>query len=105
MGICGTAKPKEKVRKDVENNKNDESKPTLIALYETGNQEQKEYCNKIVDNFKTNKNVKFQIKSIQYVPFSIRFRVNGKTTEVQNEYDYSEKKMKETLQKIYDLLK
>ena len=96
MGVCGETK---------NNGKNDPSMPVLLAFFEVGNQEQKQYCIKLRDNFKSEKTIRFEIKSSQQVPFSIRFKVNGQITEVQNKFDNSEEKMNETLQKMYDLLK
>ena len=78
---------------------------TLICFYETGNETQKAYCIKLKDNWKHEKGIKFEIKSVPQVKFAIKFKVKEKLHEIQKEFDDSEETMKETLQKAYDLLK
>ena len=75
--------------------------PTLICFFEQGNEEQKAYCIKLKDK----KTIKFEVKSVPQVSFSIKFKVNGKVTEIQNTFDNSDDAMNSTLQKAYDLLK
>ena len=79
--------------------------PTLICFFEQGDEEQKQYCIKLKDNFKSEKTIKFEVKSVPQVHFSIKFKVNWKLNEIQSKYDNSEETMNETLQKAYDLLK
>ncbi len=79
--------------------------PTLICFYETGKNEQKEYCIKLKDNFKNEKTIKFEIKSVPQVNFSVKFKVNGRLHVIQTEYNNSETVMNESLEKIYNLLK
>ena len=79
--------------------------PTLICFIEQGNEEQKAYCIKLKDNFHHEKTIKFEVKSVPQVNFSIKFKVNGKVTEIQNTFDNSDDAMNSTLQKAYDLLK
>ena len=86
------------------NETKDTTAPTLLCFFEQSNEEQKEYCIKLRDNFKCEKTIKYEIKSMPQVPFSIGIRIKGNTTIVQNVFDNSEQKMNETLQKIYDLL-
>ena len=83
----------------------DSNVPTLLCFFETGNEAQKEYCIKLKDNFKSEKTIRFEIKSTPQVPFSVRFKVNGKTYEVQSVFDNSEQTMNETLQKMYNMLR
>ena len=47
MGCCGGKKDKY---------------PTLICFFETKNEEQKAYCIKLKDNFKSEKTIRFEIK-------------------------------------------
>ncbi len=79
--------------------------PTLICFYETGKNEQKEYCIKLKDNFKNEKTIKFEIKSVPQVNFSVKFKLNGKIHDIQTNFDDSEDTMNASLQKIYALLK
>ena len=79
--------------------------PILICIIEQGNKEQKDYCIKLKDNFHHEKTIKFEVKSVPQVNFSIKFKVNGKLHEIQKTYDNSEEAMQSTLQKAYELLK
>ncbi len=79
--------------------------PTLICSFEQSNEEQKAYCIKLKDNFLHEKSIKFEIKSVPQVNFSIKFKVNGKIHEIQNTFDNSEEALFSTLYKAYDLLK
>ena len=79
--------------------------PTLICFYEQGNNEQKDYCIKLKDNFKNEKTIKFEIKSVPQVNFSVKFKVNGRLHVIQTEYNNSETVMNKSLEKIYNLLK
>ena len=79
--------------------------PTLICFYETGKNEQKDYCIKLKDNIKNEKTIKFEIKSVPQVNFSVKFKLNGKLHDIQTNFDDSEDTMNESLQKIYALLK
>ena len=90
MGCCGGKKDKY---------------PTLICFFETKNEEQKAYCIKLKDNFKSEKTIRFEIKSLPNVPFKIQFKKDGITTDLQAEYSNEEDVLNETLQKAYDLLK
>ena len=90
MGCCGGKKDKY---------------PTLICFFETKNEEQKAYCIKLKDNFKSEKTIRFEIKSLPNVPFKIQFKKDGKITDLQTEYSNEDEVMKETLEKAYELLK
>ena len=90
MGCCGGKKDKY---------------PTLICFFEKKNEEQKAYCIKLKDNFKSEKTIRFEIKSLPNVPFKIQFKKDGKITNLQTEYSNEDEVMKETLEKAYELLK
>ena len=57
------------------------------------------------DNFKSEKTIRFEIKSLPNVPFKIQFKKDGKISDLQTEYSNEEEVMKETLQRAYDLLR
>ena len=79
--------------------------PTLICFYERGNEDHKNYCIKLKDNWKHEKGIKFEIKSVPQVKFSVKFKYNQKLTELQKDFNDSEETMNETLQKAYNLIK
>ena len=78
--------------------------PTLLCFYESGNEDQKAYCLKVKNSFFHRNTIKFAIKSIPGVPFSIKFKYEGKLTVIQSQYDNSEETMVDTLQKAYKIL-
>ena len=78
--------------------------PTLLCFFAPGDEEQKNYCLKIKDNFKHEKAIRFEIKSMSKIEFSIKFKINNKIYDIQNNYDNSEETMKQTLEKMYKLL-
>ncbi len=80
--------------------------PTLICFFETKNEEQKNYCIKLKDNFHHQKSIKFQITSNTGVQFSIQFRLkaNSQPEKIQEHFDNSEQAMNEALGKMYALL-
>ena len=86
------------------NQTKDSSSPTLLCFCELNNEEQKQYCIKLINNFKHEKTIKYEIKSVPQVPFSIGIRIKGNTSVVQNVFDGSDDAMNATLQKIYNLL-
>ena len=90
MGCCGGKKDKY---------------PTLICFFESKNEEQKEYCIKLKDNFKSEKIIRFEIKSLPNVPFKIQFKIKDKIHDLQTEYSNEDDVMNETLEKAYELLK
>jgi hypothetical protein len=90
MGCCGGKKDKY---------------PTLICFFETKNEEQKAYCIKLKDNFKSEKIIRFEIKSLPNVPFKIQFKIKDKIHDLQTEYSNEDDVMNETLEKAYELLK
>ena len=88
----------------------DESKdsnfPVLLCFFEVGNEEQKQYCLKLKDNFQHEKAIRFEIKSTPGVPFSIKFKLKGEQNprNIQDTYDNSEQAMRESLEKMYKML-
>ena len=89
MGICSS----------------DNDTPILMCTFEYGNEVQKAYCLKLKDNFINPKSIKFEIKSFENSPFSIKFKYKGTVHEVQKVPDLSEDSMNNTLNKIYEILK
>ena len=47
--------------------------PTLLCFFENGNEQQKDYCLKLKDQFRHEKPIRFEIKSTPGVNFSIKF--------------------------------
>ena len=78
--------------------------PTLLCFFESGNEDQKAYCLKVKNAFKHRRTIKFEIKSIPGVAFSIKFKCDGKLTVIQSQYDSSDEVMEDTLQKAYKIL-
>ena len=76
--------------------------PILLYDFEKGNDDQKDYCLKLKDNFQHKKTIKYQIKSAD--EFSVEFKLNGKIYNIQNIYDSKEAGMNKTLQEMYTLL-
>ena len=76
--------------------------PTLLCFFETGNEEQKQYCLKLKDNFQHEKPIRFEIKSSPGVSFSIQFRIKGETHKIQT--IYNEEELQNSLNKMYQLL-
>ena len=83
----------------------DESKnalPTLLCFFELQNEEQKNYCLKLKDNFRHENPIRFEIKSSPGVSFSIQFRIKGETHKIQT--IYNEEELENSLNKMYQLL-
>ena len=78
--------------------------PALLCFFETGNEEQKQYCLKLKDNFQHERAIRFEIKSSPGVNFSIKFKLKGKIHDIQNEFDSTEFTMNQTLEKMYKIL-
>ena len=78
--------------------------PALLCFFETGNEEQKQYCLKLKDNFQHERAIRFEIKSSPGVAFAIKFKLKGKIHDIQNEFDSSEFTMNQTLEKMYKIL-
>ena len=78
--------------------------PTLLCFFEEGNNEQKNYCIKIKDNYNGTKNIRYDIKTIPQIPFGIKLRTKGKLIDIQKVFDNSDEAMNQTLNKINELL-
>ena len=78
--------------------------PTLLCFFETGNEQQANYCLKLRDNFKHEKSINYQIKSGEKMDFKIQFRIKNENHDIQTNFDDSESTMNESLEKMYNLL-
>ena len=78
--------------------------PTLLCFYETENNEQKNYCLKLKENYRGSKNIRYEIKQIPQIPFGIKLRINEKVIDIQKVFNDSDEAMNQTLNKIYELL-
>ena len=78
--------------------------PELLCVFEPGNQEQKQYCIKLKDNFRYEEPIKFKIDSQSGSKFKISFKLKGKTYLIQDIFDDSDKALNESLEKMYSLL-
>ena len=78
---------------------------SLICNFENKNNEQKNYCIKLRNNIKFPIDIGYEIKSFKEDIFSIQFLLNGKIYLLQNEKNYSNEMMINTLNKLYNLLK
>jgi len=100
--------PLEKMKKLLKERTCEDNKyylPILLCFFECGNEEQKQYCIKLKDNFQHEKAIKFEIKSNPDTEFEISFRLlNGKTYLIQDIFDDSDEILNESLEKIYALL-
>ena len=76
--------------------------PVLLCFFEVENEQQKNYCIRLKDNFKHTKTIRFEIKSLTGVDFSVQFKINNKVHTIQT--DFNEDEMENTLNKIYDIL-
>jgi len=76
--------------------------PTLLCFFENGNEQQKDYCLKLKDQFRHEKPIRFEIKSTPGVNFSIKFRVNGKIHNIQSVFNEGE--LENSLNIMYRIL-
>ena len=78
----------------------------LLCFFEVGNEEQKNYCLKLKDSFQHEKPIRFEIKSTPGVPFSIKFKLKGESEprNIQDTFDNSEQAMRDSLDKMYQIL-
>ena len=80
------------------------SLPTMICFFETGNEEQKNYCLNLRDNFRHEKSIRYEIKSSPGKEFSIQLKYKGKMHNIQSIFNNGEVEMNNCLNKIYKIL-
>ncbi len=78
--------------------------PILLCFFETGNEQQKQYCIKLKDNFQHQKAIRFEIKSTPGVNFCIQLKYKDKLNKIQTVFNDGEDEMKESLNKMYKIL-
>ena len=79
--------------------------PQLLCFFETGNERQANYCIKLRDSFENEKTINYHIISEENMPFSIKFKIKNTTHDIQTTFDDSETALKQSLEKMYELLK
>ena len=104
LNCCDMNRNRKEEKKTELSSERGQNIPQLICFYESGNEEQKEYCNKLKKNYNYEKPIDWDIKSIPKVPFGIKIAYNSKIEDLQNEFDDSEDTMFETLRKAYQFL-
>ncbi len=78
--------------------------PTLMCFFETGNEEQKNYCLKVKDNFRHEKSIKFEIKSMPNTNFLIQIKIKETVYKIQEVFNDTDEALNESLNKMYHLL-
>ena len=78
--------------------------PLILLVFEDKNEEQKNYCIKLRDNFYHKNTVQYQIKSYINSTFSIKLQIKETIYDIQTTFSNSEEDLKRTLQKIYNKL-
>lgn len=76
--------------------------PTLLCEFVQGNEEQKNYCIDLKNNFKHQKTIGFEIKESDN--FIISFLIKGKKTVIQSVPTLTQEMRDKTLQEAYKLL-
>ena len=59
------------------NEAKEQNYPLMLCFFIPGNEDQKNYCLSLKDNFKHEKPIRFEIKSMPSVPFAIKFKIKG----------------------------
>ncbi len=77
---------------------------TIICFFETGKEEQKNYCLKLKDNFHHEKTVRYEIKSSPGKEFSVQLKYKGKIYNIQSIFNDGEVEMNNCLNKMYKIL-
>ena len=77
--------------------------PCLLCFFEFGNENQKNFCLKLKDNFKHEQSIRFEIKSAPEVKFSVQFKYKGKIYDILTTYNEGED-VNIALQKMYQML-
>ena len=78
--------------------------PVILFVFEDKNEDQKNYCIKLRDNFYHKQTVRYEIKSYINSTFSIKLKIKETIYDIQTTFSNSEEDMKRTLQKIYNKL-
>ena len=104
LNCCDMNRNRKEEKKTELSSERGQNIPQLICFYESGNEEQKNYCIKLKDNFKHEKTINYAIKSKENVPFGIKIAYYSQNLDLQKEFDDSEDTMYETLRKAYDFL-
>lgn len=81
---------------------NESKLPTLLCEFVQGNEEQKNYCIDLKNNFRHQKTIGFEIKESDN--FTISFLIRGKKTVIQSEPTLNSEMRDKTLQEAYKLL-
>ena len=73
----------------------DETKdlPALLCFFEVGNEDQKNYCLKLKDNYVHNRTIRYDIKSNESTSFSIKLKINDNIYDIQSSFNDSEEDM------------
>ena len=82
----------------------DKDFPVLICFFEPNNDQQKEYCLKLKDNFQHEKSIRYEIRSTADNKFAIQLKIKDKTHDIQTEFTDTEEEMKIALDKMYKIL-
>ena len=78
--------------------------PILLCSFEYGNEEQKNYCIKLRDNFNYEKTIKYIIESNKESSFAIKLQIKKKIYDIQTIFNDSNEEMEKTLQNLYNKL-
>ena len=82
----------------------DSDLPILICYFESGNEEQKNYCLTLRDSYQHEKPIKYEIRSC-LDSFSIKLKIKNMIYDIQTSYiNNSEGEIQKALQEIYDKL-
>ena len=82
----------------------DKDIPVLICFFEPNNDQQKNYCLNLKDNFQHEKTIKYEIRSTSDNKFSIQLKIKDKVYDIQTEFVGSEEDMNNALNKMYTIL-
>ena len=78
--------------------------PTLLCFFEIDKDDQKEFCIKLKDSIRHEKDIRFEIKGSPGVKFNVSFKINHKIYLIQDIFDNSEATLNDSLNKMYILL-
>ena len=79
--------------------------PLLICFFQVDNEDQKEFCLKLKDKFHYEKPIKYEIRSSQTEPFSIKLKKKNNIYDINTSFvNSSEEEVEKTLNEIYKIL-